>query len=60
MVDKDRTAGGAKKASGKIKEGAGKLAGNTRLKNEGKAEKTGGKIQNKVGQVKDTVRNKVK
>ena len=60
MVDKDRTAGGAKKATGKIKEGIGKLAGNKRLKNEGKAEKTGGKIQGKVGQAKDKVRNKVK
>lgn len=60
MVDKDRTAGGAKKVTGRIKEAVGKVTGNKRLEDEGKVEKTGGKIQDKVGQAKDKLRNKVK
>lgn len=60
MVDKDRTAGGAKKVTGKIKEGVGKVTGNRRLEDEGKIEKTGGKVQGKVGQAKDKLRSKVK
>lgn len=60
MVDKDRTAGTSKKVTGSIKEGIGKLTGNKRLENEGKAEKTGGKVQDKVGVAKDKVRDKFK
>lgn len=60
MMDKDRIAGGAKKITGRIKEGVGKVTGNRRLEDEGKIEKTGGKIQDKVGQVKDKLRNKGK
>jgi uncharacterized protein YjbJ (UPF0337 family) len=37
---------------GKIKEVAGKLGDNPKLEAEGKAEKTAGKVQEKVGQVK--------
>lgn len=60
MVDKDRTAGTSKKVTGSVKEGIGKVTGNKRLENEGKAEKTGGKVQNKIGGAKDKVRNKLK
>lgn len=59
-MDKDRTAGTGKKITGAIKEGLGKITGNKQLENEGKMEKTGGKVQNKVGETKDKVRDKLK
>ncbi|HVY13491.1 MAG TPA: CsbD family protein [Alphaproteobacteria bacterium] len=55
-MDKDRIEGSLKQASGAIKEGAGKVLGDQKLKAEGAAEKLGGKIQNAVGGVKDAVR----
>jgi uncharacterized protein YjbJ (UPF0337 family) len=36
----------------------GKLTGDAKLKSEGKADKTAGKIQNVVGGVKDALRGK--
>jgi uncharacterized protein YjbJ (UPF0337 family) len=53
-MDKDRMAGSAKQVGGAIKEGFGKATGDARLKSDGSAEKTGGKIQNAIGGVKDT------
>ncbi len=57
MVDKDRSAGAGRKVTGSIKEGVGKATGNKHLENEGKAEKTAGKVQNKVGGAKDKLRD---
>jgi uncharacterized protein YjbJ (UPF0337 family) len=48
---KDQTAGKFHEAKGKIKEVAGKLIQNTELEAEGKGEKIGGIVQNKVGQI---------
>ncbi len=55
-MDKDRVEGMGKQAKGAIKEGAGKLTGDEKLKNEGKADKVAGKVQNTVGGLKDSLR----
>ena len=55
-IDPDRTEGSAKKATGNIKEGAGALFGDEKLKREGKAEQAEGKIQNAWGSAKDKAR----
>ncbi len=57
-MDKDRTEGAAKNIGGKIKEGFGKLTGDTKTQAEGKAQQAEGKVQNTVGGIKDTVRGK--
>jgi uncharacterized protein YjbJ (UPF0337 family) len=57
-MDKDRIQGSAEQAKGKVKEAAGKAAGDTKLESEGKSEKAGGKIQNAVGGLKDKLRGK--
>lgn len=55
-MDKDRIAGTAKQAKGAVKEAAGKLTGDAKLKAEGKADKVAGKVQNAVGGAKDKIR----
>ncbi len=55
-MDKDRVAGVGKQAKGAIKEAAGKVTGDTKLKAEGKADKAAGKVQNAVGGAKDKVK----
>lgn len=57
-VDKDRVAGSMDQMKGKLKEGAGKLTGDEKLKNEGRADQVKGKVQNAVGGVKDAIRGK--
>ena len=57
MVDKDRVEGSAKNIGGKIKEGLGKLTGDSKTQAEGKMDQSEGKVQNTVGGVKDTVRD---
>lgn len=59
-MDKDRVAGSAKQAKGAIKEAVGKVTGDAKLKADGKADKTAGKIQNAVGGVKDAARKALK
>jgi uncharacterized protein YjbJ (UPF0337 family) len=59
-MDKDRTEGALKKASGAVKDAAGKLTGDTKLQAEGKAEKAQGTIQNAVGGAKDAAREALK
>jgi uncharacterized protein YjbJ (UPF0337 family) len=58
MVDKDRVKGSAEQAKGKAKEWAGKVTGDAKTENEGKADQVKGKVQNTVGGLKDTVREK--
>ena len=41
-----------------MKEAAGKVFGETKLKTDGKADKAAGKVQNAVGGLKDAVRGK--
>ena len=57
MPDHDRVEGAAKNIGGNIKEAAGKVTGDEKLKAEGRAEQVEGKIQNAVGGVKDTLRD---
>ncbi|MDP1778135.1 MAG: CsbD family protein [Brevundimonas sp.] len=56
MPDHDRVEGAAKNLGGNIKEAAGKLTGDEKLKAEGRAEQVEGKVQNAVGGLKDTLR----
>jgi len=56
MADQDRIDGAAKNIGGKIKEAAGNVTGDEKLKAEGKADQVSGKIQNAVGGIKDTLR----
>ena len=44
-MDKNRIEGAAKQAKGAVKEAAGKLTGDAKLKAEGKADKSVGKVQ---------------
>jgi uncharacterized protein YjbJ (UPF0337 family) len=55
-IDKDRIEGVGHQVKGAVKETAGKLIGDAKLKAEGKAEKAAGKVQNTVGGLKDSVR----
>ncbi len=57
-MDKDRAKGSATNIGGKVKEGAGKLTGDQKLKSEGKGDQAKGKIQNAVGSIKDTLKGK--
>lgn len=56
-IDEDRTEGSAKQMGGKIKEGAGKLFGDAKMKHEGQADQAEGKIQNAWGSLKDEARD---
>ncbi|MEP6937122.1 MAG: CsbD family protein [Chthoniobacterales bacterium] len=49
---KDKIKGGFNEAKGKIKEKTGEAVGNPDLRDRGTAEKVGGKVQSKVGDVK--------
>lgn len=51
----NRIEGAARKASGAVKEAAGKAVGNDRLRAKGAAEKAAGTVQNKVGKAQDKV-----
>jgi uncharacterized protein YjbJ (UPF0337 family) len=55
-MDRDRVEGAAKNVGGKIKEAAGKVTGDEKLKREGQADQVTGKVQNVVGGVKDKLR----
>jgi uncharacterized protein YjbJ (UPF0337 family) len=56
MVDRDRVEGAGKNIGGKIKEAAGKVTGDEKLKREGQADQVAGKVQNVVGGLKDKLR----
>ena len=57
-VDRDRVAGSAQQAKGSVKEGLGSMTGDTKLQAEGRMDKVEGKVQNTVGGIKDTLRDK--
>ena len=57
MPDHDRVEGAGKNIGGKVKEAAGKVTGDEKLKAEGRADQMEGKVQNTVGGVKDSVRD---
>ena len=48
----DKAKGTAREAVGKVKEETGKAIGNPNLQDRGTAEKVGGKVQRKVGDIK--------
>jgi uncharacterized protein YjbJ (UPF0337 family) len=58
-MDRQRIEGGLKKATGSIKEQAGKAVGDRHLENEGQAEKTEGHIRSGVGKAMDAIREVV-
>ena len=57
-MDKDRIKGSAEQAKGKVKEVAGKVLGDSKLKSEGKGDQVKGKVQNAVGGIKDALRGR--
>jgi uncharacterized protein YjbJ (UPF0337 family) len=57
-MDKDRVEGSVEQAKGRVKEVAGMVTGDSKLEGEGKADQVGGKIQNTIGGIKDTLRGK--
>jgi uncharacterized protein YjbJ (UPF0337 family) len=58
-MNKDRIEGSTEQAKGKVKEVAGKVTGDSKLENEGKADQVAGKVQNTVGGIKDAVKEAV-
>ena len=57
-VDQDRVEGSATNLGGKVKEGAGKLTGDDKMRSEGVMDQVKGKVQNAVGGIKDAVKGK--
>ena len=55
-MDKDRIEGAGKNIKGKIKEGVGKVTGDSKTEAEGNADQVEGKVQNTVGGIKDKAR----
>lgn len=55
-IDPDRTEGSAKQMGGGLKEKAGALFGDEKMKREGQADRAEGKLQNAWGGAKDSVR----
>jgi uncharacterized protein YjbJ (UPF0337 family) len=56
-MDKDRVKGMAQQGKGAMKEAAGKMMGDEKLKAEGKMDKMEGKVRNAIGGMKDAVRD---
>jgi uncharacterized protein YjbJ (UPF0337 family) len=56
-IDDDRTEGSAKQMGGELKEGAGKLFGDEKMKREGQGDQAEGKLQNAWGSFKDEMRH---
>ncbi|WP_127753408.1 CsbD family protein [Devosia sp. 1566] len=59
-MHKDEAKGAGNQAKGAIKDAVGGLTGDERLQAEGKADKTQGKVQQKVGEVKEAARDMLK
>lgn len=55
-MDKNRIKGAAKQAAGSVKQGLGKLTGNTSLEAEGAVEKAEGVIQSEFGKARDALK----
>jgi uncharacterized protein YjbJ (UPF0337 family) len=52
-MNNDRMKGAADQAKGAIKEGAGKITGDTKLQAEGALDKAKGKVESAAGKLKD-------
>jgi uncharacterized protein YjbJ (UPF0337 family) len=59
-MDKEHVKSAADKASGAIKEAAGKVTGNEKLEAEGKFDKAKGEAREVIGDVKDAVKDSKK
>lgn len=59
-MHKDEIKGAAKDMKGSVKEAAGKATGDREMEAKGMAEKTEGKVQKGVGNLKDAARNALK
>ena len=57
-MDNDRIKGMGDQAKGSLKDAAGKLTGDSKLQAEGKMDKVKGKVENAVGGMKDSLRDK--
>ena len=58
-MNKDQVEGRAEQLKGAIKETAGKVVGNEKLKAEGTADKVVGKVQADVGDAKEAIKDAV-
>jgi uncharacterized protein YjbJ (UPF0337 family) len=59
-MNKDQVKGRVEEAKGSIKEGTGKLVGDERLEAKGNIQKNLGKVQAKVGDVKQDLKDSKK
>ena len=57
-MDEDRKQGAIKKTVGRIKQKAGELMGDRKTEAEGRAPRTEGEVQNTVGGIKDSFRER--
>ncbi len=57
-MDRNRVEGAADKLGGKLKEGVGKLTGDSKLQAEGKADQMKGGVKNAVGGAADALKGK--
>ena len=57
-MDKDRVKGSAMNIAGEMKEDAGKLTGDEKVRSEGVMDQIKGKVQHLFGNLKDTFRGK--
>ena len=55
-MDNDRVKGAVKQKVGELKEAAGKVLGDEKLKRQGQVDEAAGKVQNIVGGIKDAAR----
>ena len=55
----DKISGTANEVAGKVKQGLGTATGNNRLRAEGAAQETKGKIQSTIGKAKDAVKSAI-
>lgn len=58
-IDDDRTEGSLKQTGGRLKEGAGDVIGDEKMKREGQTDQTAGKLQNTWGSAKDKARETI-
>ncbi len=58
-MNKDQVKGRAEDAKGKLKETAGKVVGNDRLKSEGKVDQVAGKTQANIGDGKEKLKKMI-
>ncbi len=59
-MDKNRVEGSLDQVKGKVKETAGDVTGDQKLKSEGMIDQLTGKVKNAVGSVKDKIRETLK